>query len=202
MMNSALVGIHAIIMEQVSMNVINVLARNLKEKKMFKIGDRVRCVNNISYESEFTLNQEYTIASIELGCDSLQLVKVIGQIQGAVYAHHFILIDEVKAPSKDQILKASESSPQAKEALKVLFPDLFPKQLVLGDLKPGDFFSSTSYPNFTYFVINPNAHWIDKRDKHKDAVLHSTSKGDIQFDFTSLKVIRRNGFDSKGDVKV
>lgn len=172
---------------------------------MFKLGDRVKCIRNNGYESSHKLNQEYEISFVAAASPSnpegeLQLVKTVGQEVGLLYASRFVLIDAVKTPSKDQILKASESSPQAKEALKVLFPDLFPKQLVLGDLKPGDFYSSLSFPKSSYMVVGKkssfiNLDWAKTNGYQGDKfVLNISKDGDVHFDLSSLKVTKEVGF--------
>lgn len=104
---------------------------------MFQVGDRVKCVNNKDYEDCFKLGKIYTVLSYSSG-----IVVLEGSYQSGVYSHRFELVEaKIQTPSRDQIISAAKSSPEAEKVLRVLFPDVFPKFVRRDSLKVGECFS-------------------------------------------------------------
>ncbi len=86
----------------------------------FKKGDVVVCVNAVL--SNLTVNKEYKIASYNNTLDGVYLVNDTG-IESFYCSTRFVLKEPT--PTKEAILSEAKKSPEVKEALKRLFPEMF-----------------------------------------------------------------------------
>lgn len=105
---------------------------------MFQVGDRVKCVDNTGYSHYFKNGDIYSVEQVG-EWTSGPFIRINGL---QVFAYRFEHDEaKVQTPSRDQILSAAKSSPEAEKVLWVLFPDVFPKFVRRDSLKIGECFS-------------------------------------------------------------
>ena len=90
-----------------------------KAMTKFKKGDRVKCMNpnSVDYIKTGTCTTDV---------DKCNWVRIDGRIGETLYETKYLtIVDQPLSTTPDKVLQAAKTSPQAKDALKALFPDVF-----------------------------------------------------------------------------
>lgn len=72
---------------------------------MFKVGDKVRCINNKHRENEIQIGKVYTVVSIITNTYEQQIILKDVNFNIGIYSHRFILVDEVKIEKEEDYYK-------------------------------------------------------------------------------------------------